>query len=228
MSRSSDHQTKKPLPPRPIEEDIVDTSKPAPIHDEMAQSVEKPREQNQKQPCNSMNGSDPNETIRSLEHLLEEQENELNNAVAALAQLHSTDPFREGDDRIARRMKELRHDIRQWSRNFHQPSKKPGLAKKIWNGHILLADGECHFREVTDAWRIYLAPEQEKGVSLLVQAYVWKQIYKKVFDNIVWLGGPCKMPAVAGSGRFCEMHEAFRVLNVYCGMSYQSLLGVCC
>lgn len=137
---------------------------------------------------------------------IRETEERLDDTVAALASLHSTDSFRQGDDRIARARDELRHDIRIWSRNFHHTSKKTVL--KSLKDNLFAQVDEAPFRVVTPYWRQYLSETNERGPSLLVQAYVWNELLQEVFDQLVWIGGPCH-----GLGEKCSSYNAFQDLR---------------
>ncbi|PVH75765.1 hypothetical protein DL98DRAFT_643617 [Cadophora sp. DSE1049] len=138
-------------------------------------------------------------------------EAQLNIATEKLASLHSTDPFRESDDSIIRKMEELRHDIKQWSRKLSLGVKKPGVVKKAFKAFLDIPDNESPFQGVSRQWRDFLDEEKvENGASKLVQSYVWKYLMIDVFDVDcqVWLGGQC----VKGPF-YCPMYEPFHKMN---------------
>jgi hypothetical protein len=143
---------------------------------------------------------------------LRETEKQLDDAVAALASLHSTDPFRVGDDRIARARDELYHDIRNWSKNFRVIPKKFAIGKIVKDA-VLGTQDDCPFLEITPSYDRYL--ELETGLFLLVQSYVWKILMEEVFDCFVWTGGLCRRAPV-GTGRNCPIHQSFdRLCQVF-------------
>lgn len=223
MSNASGHTARKygPLPELPLEVNY-EHSKANLIQDEAAHSERRqPEHYDGHQTSPSKDVSDFGEAFASVNDQLRETKIKLNEAVEALASLHSSDGFRESDDRIAMSMKELRHDIRQWSRNFQNQLKKPGVAKTL--RLKILQDDQCLFKAVTYNWQHYLASEDDKDISLLVQAYVWKQLLDEVFGRSLWLGGPCKFApgTVTATAKPCQMLECFKVLQVCCGKPCQ-------
>lgn len=145
------------------------------------------------------------EEFADLNDKLRQTQIELYSAVEQLAALHSADPFREGDDKIARRMEELRHDIRQWSQNFYQESKKSSWERFI-NSLKGTPEEESPFREITSDHAAYL--KDERGPMLLVQGLIWQILLCTVFDRFLWLGGPCQ----SAPGRNCQISEYFQFL----------------
>jgi hypothetical protein len=164
--------------------------------------------------------SDDTEGEEYIYEKLRETTQKLDDATAALASLHSTDQYRMGDDRIARVGDELFHDIRQWSRNFHHPTKKTSIKKAVVETvrSSIAATGaaeDCPFRTVTPYYLRYLAEDNEKGPSLLVQGYVWKRLLTDVFDRRVWTGGRCRR-----NGRICPAHKSFETLEQIISSKY--------
>lgn len=145
-------------------------------------------------------------------HMLAEAQ--LTLATEKLASLHSTDPWRESDDSIIRKMEELRHDIKQWSRKLSTGVKKPWAVKKVLKAFLEIPDNESPFQGVSRHWRDFLDEEKvENGASKLVQSYVWKYLMIEVFDVDcqVWLGGQCmKGP---GGPIYCPIYEPFHKMN---------------
>lgn len=164
-----------------------------------------------------INLSKKNEEYERLNDELRRTQIELYNAVEQLGLLHSSDPFREGDDRIVRKMDELRSDIRQWSLNFYQESKKSGF-ERFLNSLRGTAEEESPFKEVTVDYAAYL--KDGRGPTLLVQGLIWQILMTAVFDRFLWLGGPCQSttrPAnsrqpQAPPKRDCLIVESFQFL----------------
>jgi len=112
-------------------------------------------------------------------------EKQLNEAVEQLASLHSTDKFREGDDIIARKREELRHDIRQWSKNFRYSTRK-GISWITERIRLAFSGEETPpFQTVTPYYQWYLGDDAENGLSLIVQGFVWKRLLEEVFNCYV-------------------------------------------
>jgi hypothetical protein len=212
--------SRKPLPQPPGFNDCLDqTSKTASTLDGMAQAESKLPSQNgphsrQQERENNGEATRPSFPTRDIDETLEcadtqviELQMKLDDATAALASLHSTDQFRLGDDRIARLRDELRHDIRQWSRKFHQPHKKSAFSKVLKEANIVAET--CPFESISPYYLEYLAEDNEKGPSMLVQSYVWKNLLADVFCQWTWMGGPCR----GGGAKYCRLYESARALN---------------
>lgn len=144
-----------------------------------------------------------------LEGTLEEmrkKETTIDEMVEKLGMLHSTDQYRLPDEKIVRFVKELRQDIRDWSRNFRGVAQKSGWA-------LILPDQECPFSKVSYQFQRYL-DEEEFGPQLLVQSYVWKFLCEKVFGKLLWAGGSCE-EAIKGT-------ESLKTLNTFAKSTYKS------
>jgi hypothetical protein len=212
--------SRKPLPQPPGFNDCLDqTSKTASTLDGMAQAESKLPSQNgqhsrQQERENDGEATRPSLPTRDIDETFECADTQviklqlkLDDATAALASLHSTDQFRLGDDRIARLRDELRHDIRQWSRNFHQPHKKSAFAKVLKEANIVAE--ACPFESISPYYLEYLAEDNEKGPSMLVQSYVWKNLLAHVFYQWAWMGGPCR----GGGTKCCRLYESVKALD---------------
>jgi hypothetical protein len=220
----------KVLPNTPSTQTYAEVAPQTPLYDKLSQ-VERGNQHPEQQPQSfdqhqDSNGdslrqiappSDPQKEISDetereeyIYEKLRETTQKLDDATAALASLHSTDQYRMGDDRIARVRDELFHDIGQWSRNFHHPTKKASITKSVVETIRNAATGaaeDCPFRTVTPYYLKYLAEDEEKGPSLLVQGYVWKRLLADVFDRLVWTGGRCR------DGQTCPAHKSFKTLE---------------
>lgn len=154
------------------------------------------------------------EEFVKLNNELIQTQNDLHDAVEQLALLHSSDPFRAGDDRISREMDDLRADVRLWSQDFYHESKK-----SVWQllGLKKSADEESPFGEVTNHYATYL--KDSRGPTLLVQGLIWQILLTDVFDRFLWLGGPCQSSTRPNGHRQppvppkdCRIVESFQFL----------------
>jgi hypothetical protein len=102
--------------------------------------------------------------------------------VARSASMHSNDPYRVGNDKIARDRNLLVADVRQWSRNFNRSPR--GVLRTLIAGD----EPERPFGRVSSEYEHYLT-RHPRGILLLVQRFVWMKLMDEVFQRSVWMGG---------------------------------------
>lgn len=155
----------------------------------------------------AMHSDNFNDEENDPETIREQLTKKLDEMTAELASLqHSTDPFRVGDERIARSRDELYHDIRNWSRNFRILPKKYSIGNFV---NMRGSQGDCPFQVLTPSYDKYL--DSETGLSLLVQSYVWKTLLDEVFGHFIWMGASCRRASV-GPARTCPIYKSFERL----------------
>ncbi|KAH8672885.1 hypothetical protein BGZ60DRAFT_514467 [Tricladium varicosporioides] len=207
-SPSFDGGTSRPLPPRPSE--VPHSSKDYDLHN-MAESTERVLEK-LTETQNKLKAADAEiEALKDgslLYRRLQETEARLDSAVAELSERHLVDPFRQPDDKIGQMMSDLSNDIRHWSKTFHHATRKQGFTQAL--KERLTGEEENPFARVTPQVDYYLEEECEKGLSLIVQGYVWSQLIKRVFGFLIWTGGPCYHSSLPG--KRCPINESFEHL----------------
>lgn len=164
-------------------------------------------------------------TISELQEELNNAYMQLDEYVAKFASMHSNDPYRVGDDRIAKDRDGLVADVRQWSRNFNRSSR--GVFREI-SDKIVGNEPENPFERVTSEYARYLSGHS-RGTSLLVQGYVWMQLVAEVFHetSFVWAGGPCFAKQRKGI-EFCELHKSLNHLDQISYRKYSRISADLC
>jgi hypothetical protein len=133
---------------------------------------------------------------------------ELNRAVFALGSIHTTDRFRVDDEQITKLVKDLRYDIKTWSQNF-----PPGKAQKKNLGALIQQiQQDDPFRDVVSNPKIYLNSDSGLDLRALIQGYVWHILIRDVFDNGLWVAGPCSQRS---NDKLCKLFDVFDGLDKY-------------
>ena len=123
-------------------------------------------------------------TIAELQNELMVARMQLDEFVARSASMHSNDPYRVGDDKIARDRDVLVADVRQWSRNFNRSPR--GVLRTLSAGD----EPERPFEKALSEYEHYLT-RHPRGTSPLVRGFVWMKLVDEVFQRSVWMGGYC-------------------------------------
>jgi predicted DNA binding CopG/RHH family protein len=123
----------------------------------------------------------------------------LNEAVLELAALHTSDAYREDDERMLSRVMDLRSDVRRWSQKA--VFTKPGHFAASFSGV------RWPFRAITKFDALYKDTEDLDKFPHLVEAFLWYSFLRRVFGKHAWAGlMPVSSCQTNGS---CKYHRMF-------------------
>ena len=121
----------------------------------------------------------------------------LNQAVSDLAALHTSDAYREDDERMLSRVMDLRSDVRRWSQKAF--FTKPGYFPSSCGG------GRWPFRAITKFDALYKDTEDLDKFPHLVEAFLWSNFLRRIFGKHAWAGlTPASSCQTNGS---CKYHR---------------------
>ena len=156
----------------------------------------------------TLNVSEMQQKIDLLQEDLQEERNirkeiqgRLNEAVIALSSLHTMDQYRRDDNAIANAVGDLRYDVKAWAcQNF-------SVLPKFSQVFTQMFQKEAPLKAITPMYEKYI--KSEADLPSFIQAFVWKALIDKVFDQRVWCGGSCEW----NRGQKCPLYIALECLT---------------